>query len=225
MNPADKNYKNNKVSALGHILDENDAPVVLNGMPLLSGLQADKGGSPEQPYVKNDGTVGYLTKTGKRPGAARGARPNAFHIELAPVALPAIDAELPDAAKNALRMEALKPLVAPLLSLATIEYGGSKETTTTVDLTVEEVLEAAKKAGKKTDAEKMAFALNPSNRVRTVQVPAIPAQTMTLGELAAKQGGKAQLTPAQVSEAIVSLGSVFRDWIRLADTSADDGEE
>lgn len=222
-NPENANYKNHKSNSLGQIVDDNNNVIMIKGKPLLDGLTADKGGSSEQAYVKADGSVGFLSKDGKRLGARRGERATTRKISgiklLSRPEMPDKIAKGTDQAKNEFRRAQFVKNVLPVLGLAEINFGGCPERTEVVTLTDEEILaELEKKHGKNPAPSKVvAFMGDKSNTTKTVTYPAVSAQQITLAALAEKSGGVLELTPAQISEAVMSLGSIIKDGLTLAD--------
>lgn len=223
MNPENGNYKNHKSNALGQIVDDNNNVILIKGKPLLDGPTADKGGSPEQAYVKADGSVGFLSKEGKRLGARRGERATTRKISsvklLSRPEMPAKIASGDDDAKNGFRKNFFMKSVLPVLGLAKINFGGSPERTEVVALTDEEIqLEIQKRYGDKPALAKVvAFVNDKKNTTKTVTHPAVPAQQITLADLAEKSGGVLELTPAQINEMLFDFGSLVKDGLTLAD--------
>jgi hypothetical protein len=89
-------------------------------------------------------------------------------------------------------------------------------------------MEAAKKAAKaasvKCDPEFVAdFMMDPANRTREVEIPAVEAQTVRLADLARQNpAGKVKLNPAEISESLTEFNRVIRDAIRQVSETAED---
>lgn len=225
---TDKNYSGFKTGPLGHAVNAEGKIAHYKGTPLLhyDAPALETVGKPKYPYLAKDGSVKFLTETGKRLGAGPGPRAGKSTVPLKVLFSASNNnndfQQVPEGAtddeKSAIRKANAALLLKYTLGAVPVKIGGSPAGERQEKMSAAEIKAEAKKAGiKQTDMDAfIEFVSNPANTHKTVIIPEVKPQETLLSSLYSENPEASwDAEPAEITAALNDLASRVRDAVRL----------